>query len=376
MRIAYLLTWDLSNENGVTKKVFLQTQNWQNEGHTVQIFCISIDKNLDLSTDNSVPIMFFKRPGLLNHFLSYNIFIDDIYKSMTAFNPDIIYNRLEIYKFGFNRLYHLAPVIGELNTNDLAIVRTKAMKSLKGFMRFVYSTLVFHRTFQELSGLITVTDELKNIYLKKFPLLKTCVIPNAIDIGNYELYYPKTPTNDKVKFVFIISTGWFAQGLDILLKMATLTQDIFVFNVIGVGKPSNTKVPPNVIFHGYLTRDLYEPIVINSDIGIGGLGLYRTGLHEASTLKVREYLAYGLPVIVGHSDSAFKNNKPEWILEIPNTENGAIEAIEPIKKFALKMCNTRLQNCEVSAYIDSSTYEKKRLGFFQNILSTYSSSNC
>ena len=46
-------------------------------------------------------------------------------------------------------------------------------------------------------------------------------------------------------------------------------------------------------------RKVYEKI----DFGIGSLGLHRVGLSEASSLKVREMLAVGLPVYSSHIDS-------------------------------------------------------------------------
>jgi len=50
-------------------------------------------------------------------------------------------------------------------------------------------------------------------------------------------------------------------------------------------------------------------VIINyvkrADVAIGALATYRKGMKETSTLKVREYLAYGLPVILDHHDPDF-----------------------------------------------------------------------
>ena len=61
----------------------------------------------------------------------------------------------------------------------------------------------------------------------------------------------------------------------------------------------------NIVVHGSLSTSEYFRIASKCDIGIGSLALFRKNLNEASTLKVREMLAMGLPVYSGHKDSAF-----------------------------------------------------------------------
>ncbi|MBX7226689.1 MAG: hypothetical protein K1X55_11695 [Chitinophagales bacterium] len=46
-------------------------------------------------------------------------------------------------------------------------------------------------------------------------------------------------------------------------------------------------------------------------IGIGSLGMHRLGLKEGSVLKVKEYMAMGMPFIIGH-DEIDLINKPEF----------------------------------------------------------------
>ena len=39
MRIAYIITWNLGHNDGVTRKVLRQVQEWKDLGHEVEIFC-------------------------------------------------------------------------------------------------------------------------------------------------------------------------------------------------------------------------------------------------------------------------------------------------------------------------------------------------
>ena len=44
MRIAYIITWNLSHNDGVTRKVLRQVQEWKDLGHEVQVFCATEKK--------------------------------------------------------------------------------------------------------------------------------------------------------------------------------------------------------------------------------------------------------------------------------------------------------------------------------------------
>lgn len=64
------------------------------------------------------------------------------------------------------------------------------------------------------------------------------------------------------------------------------------------------------VCHGVLTSDEYYPVLEICDYGLSSLALERKSLREASTLKVREMLALGLPVYSGHFDQALPQATP------------------------------------------------------------------
>lgn len=66
------------------------------------------------------------------------------------------------------------------------------------------------------------------------------------------------------------------------------------------------------VCHGLMDRSDYYPILAKCDYGITSLALDRKSLREASTLKVREMLALGLPVFSGHADVALPRSR-EWV---------------------------------------------------------------
>ena len=69
----------------------------------------------------------------------------------------------------------------------------------------------------------------------------------------------------------------------------------------------------------FLEKNEFLDIFKTAVAGIGSAGLYEKQMNEACAIKVREYLAAGLPVIIPYKDTAFvDNNLPEWVLELPN----------------------------------------------------------
>ncbi len=61
----------------------------------------------------------------------------------------------------------------------------------------------------------------------------------------------------------------------------------------------------HVIFCGKLEGKNLDEVYDNSDIAIGSLGMYKTGVKSAAPIKLREYCARGIPFIYGYDDISF-----------------------------------------------------------------------
>lgn len=60
-----------------------------------------------------------------------------------------------------------------------------------------------------------------------------------------------------------------------------------------------------VFFCGRQQGEALDRIYDDSDIAIGSLGMYKTGLKSAAPIKLREYCARGIPFIYGYDDTSF-----------------------------------------------------------------------
>jgi hypothetical protein len=86
-------------------------------------------------------------------------------------------------------------------------------------------------------------------------------------------------------------------------------------------------------------------------------------MQEASPLKTREYLAYGIPVIGGYEDTDLDD--AECYLRIGNTEDNVDTEVSRIRRFVQQWRGRALDRSEIETKISSRVKELARLAFFE-----------
>lgn len=76
----------------------------------------------------------------------------------------------------------------------------------------------------------------------------------------------------------------------------------------------------NVIFYGEKTGRELDDIYNMCNIAIASLGMYKIGYKTANSLKVREYMAKGLPVITGCPVDIMQTGDFKYYYEFPNND--------------------------------------------------------
>ncbi len=74
----------------------------------------------------------------------------------------------------------------------------------------------------------------------------------------------------------------------------------------------------SIFFYGVLEGNELENCYENKDIGLGEFGLYKRTINVSSSLKVREYLAKGLPVVCGVHNTSFDEGGEDYHYDFPN----------------------------------------------------------
>jgi glycosyltransferase involved in cell wall biosynthesis len=358
MRIAYVTVHVAPEimEGGVGRKIISQIAMWQAQGHEASLFSLT-------PAAISLPAV---HQFIFNHRL--NLFLREVHRSITLgrmlesireYRADVIYFRYGLYSFPLHRLFNIAPVIVETNTNDLVEYRQRG--------KFLYWMNRFTRTllFAHARGYVVPTHELVGLLrLKAGPPI--CVISNGVDLEKAQVIPPTNHTTPVLTLVGSPGMNW--HGADKLIKLADKYQDLQI-NIVGYSlRDVDVPIPANVHLLGFLGREALHEILSKTDVACGTLALHRKDMHEACPLKVREALACGIPVILGYQDTDLENVDLETILRIPNTEENVIENAGRIRKFAYEMIGKRIEIESIAPYLDQRQKEKVRLEFFQSIL--------
>jgi glycosyltransferase involved in cell wall biosynthesis len=388
MKILYFLNLDQYSKNiGIIQKSFTKKAEWKASGHEVKlVFIYSEEKEKGLIKKYGECRLIKRRtqkvPGqfrMMRLFGSWPKQERELFREIDDFAPDIIYHRtFEISEF-IGRICKNNSTIVELNGNEIGNLFAKKSGGLRFFanrIKAVRIKLSLKRFLRMHKGIVFVTYELSELYKRQSGDYtigpKSIVIPNGIDISSYTKR-KEGSIGGVVKLVFIGTPGAAWHGVDIIIAIAKLTVGVLEFHLIGESINEPGDIPTNVKTYGYLSEADYRKVITGCDIGIGTLALNSAGINEASPLKVREYVAAGLPIIIGYMDTAFETQTPpKWVLQLPNDPAVIMSSVEKIVAFSKSYQNFVVPKSEAELYFSSERLEKKRLSFFQSIVDAQS----
>jgi hypothetical protein len=141
----------------------------------------------------------------------------------------------------------------------------------------------------------------------------------------------------------------------------------WAFDVIGPDREELPERPSNVNVHGTLVPEEYDPILRRADVAIGTLGLYKKGMAQACPLKVREYLARGIPTIIGYKDTDFTEPAP-FLLQVPNGATGVASSRARIADFVERSSRVSVPRAAIE-HLDVSVKEARRLRYINLVAS-------
>lgn len=348
-RIAGLVHGVGGRETGVRRLILDQAAAWSELDPRVEV---GLFVRCEAGTEEAwrgephVVAVRSSRLGIVGRFVAREL----LSAQLTRWRPDVIYLRHSTVSPSIIALAAAFPTVIGGDLDDLDELRIRSP------LRYLYARISRDRLLRRARRIIVVTNE-----IARHPAIvglhrPVSVLPNSIDLAAYpELEVARNPSP---RLVFIGSPGLAWAGVDKIARLASHFPS-WRFDVVGPVPEELPGAPANVVMHGLLALDEYLPIVAQADVAIGPLALHRKGLSEASALKVAEYLAYGLPVILGNAETAFPDGAP-FLLQLPNTENNVDAATQEIRDFVERWRGRRVPRGEVSS-IDSMLVERDRL---------------
>lgn len=360
MRIAYVsLHWPRTRNSGVGKKIQSQLAAWKASGHEARLFMhtSAYESQSDLIDGDH---FFYKVSGKLRTEINRIAAMRQMTEAIRNFHPDLIYLRYSIYVYPAHRLMDIAPAAEEINTNDLT------QHEGLGGLYSLYNRFTRGIFLRRVHGLVTVSRELA-VSSAFAPYHKpTRVIANGCRLDDFPQL--PAPANKIPRLVFIGNPGYLWHGVDKLIDLACRLPDIHI-DIVGYDDlPGFEPLPENLTLHGYLSTQEYQQVLTNADVAISSLALHRVQLEEASPLKSRECLAFGLPLVVAYADTDLDDTDCDFLLKIPNKEDNIQTHAQSIRDFAYQMRGRRADREFLKKYIDADQKEAMRLAFFEELL--------
>ena len=359
MRIAYVsLHWARTRNNGVGKKIRSQIAAWNALGHESRLF-MHAEQYRPVTDLIEADYFFYLHDGKIRTEFSRISAMSEMVDAIRSFQPDIIYLRYGIYVYPVHRLMDIAPIVEEINTNDLS------QHDGLGGIYSLYNRMTRGILLRLVHGLVTVSNELAVSPAFASYHKPTRIIANGVDLNGFPLL--PAPANKRPSLVFIGNPGYIWHGVDKIVALARMFPDLHM-DIIGYDQlPGCGPLPGNLSLHGYLGLDAYQRVLCGADVAISSLALHRVGLHEASPLKSRECLAFGLPLILAYKDTDLDGLDLDFLLQIPNTEDNIQTHAKAIYDFAYQMRGRRADR-RLLMQMDQGMKETQRVDFFKEII--------
>lgn len=350
MRIAYLVALRGGRATGPYKKIAAQVATWAAAGVDVGLFVATgRDAVEDWTALPEAAIVTTPSGDPLGQLRERRALAGAI----AAWDPTLVYERQGLWFPGMDRLARRVPFVVEVNWDDIA-----SMGAVSG-RKAAYNRVTRGRALRRAAAHVYVTNELAIAPHFASFARRSLVLGNGIDLAAYP-QLPAAPGH-RLRLVTIGDPTSPSHGVDDVLALATALPDLDV-DLIG---PLPDNVPANVTTHGVLDLDQYLRVFATATAGIGPLGLYRAGKSEASSLKVREYLATGLPAVVGGEDTDF-GPEARAVLRVPNRPGGVVAHVDGLLRWLERWRGRRVARDSV-AHLDVREKELRRLDFLDGI---------
>lgn len=241
---------------------------------------------------------------------------NDIYKKYEEIceneknNYDLIYMRFNPIFPGFIRLTKKYKGKFVFEHNSIELTEFKANKSVYNVvMSYIFDKSIRKNAF----GFVAVTDQIYKYQKSLYGQINGICIPNGIDVYKYDVR--RTPKYDgkNINLLFVGNIRYW-HGLDRIMNAIAKYKKNGKRNIhLTICGPINEKdsltplikelnLEKSVEFAGPKSQEELNSYFDKSHLAIGALGCYRKNIEYACTLKNREYLSRGIPIVFSEID--------------------------------------------------------------------------
>lgn len=369
MKIVYLIGEALAAHPGLADKIGGQIAHWREAGHEVVLLEHRGQAPAGAADSATGRAALRARHGGGRAALFARLFLQYRFarEQLVRLAPDLVYTRYLFPAPGVGALLRGPfPVVVEVNSDD----RSEYLQ--RGRITGLYNAIARRSSLHGAAGAVFVTRELSTS--PSFSCIEgpRLVLANGIDLS--QIPFTERTTNEVPQLAFVGSPGQAWHGVDKLAALAAQLPDA-QFHVVGPTREACERalggLPGNVHCHGHLGGAEVAELLCRMDFGIGSLALHRNSMNEACPLKVRRYLAHGLPVISGCRDTDIPGSC-DFFLELENEPRNVRDGRERIARF-VECCfrneaPRRAARLFAEQQLAEGTKERKRLEFFEHVL--------
>lgn len=215
------------------------------------------------------------------------------------------------------------------------------------------------RIVRNVDGIIGVTDEIRDYQVARAGRGRSVpsrTVANGVDVRAI----PRTgfvPYDGReLRLAMMSSSHAVWHGTDRLLEAlrAYRGDRKIVVDLIGNGSgtPGTEERIGNAVLrhHGLLQGVALHEAMRGANLGISTLAFFRTGLRQAAVLKTRDYVARGLPVVLGYEDVDLPADCP-FVLRVP--ANDTPLSVEALFAFAERVSSMPDLSADMRAFAES-----------------------
>lgn len=337
MDIAYVTVADLASKSGAVDHVLGISQGLAELGNTVHLIAGASSRDFSSTSTNlihhSVPIAGLSPPKAVAKVAKHALNV------IQQRDIEIVYLRtfpIDYILFTRHLIQMKVPYACELNTITDAEYRAKG-QTLKGIIYRFWEG----RTLAKSLGWLPVTQEIRawaeRISRTQKPFL---IAANGVAIDTAIVKKSRkevrqmlgVPDSLPVLIMAGFSRPW--HGVErALALLAGLPAPVELW-LLGAQRETDRRYIENmapkygvdgaVRVFPWLNKSNTADLVAAADVGIGSLALDRNHMTEAQPLKVRFYLALGLPVLINYRDPRLLNDNLPFVSYVPSNEPKAL----------------------------------------------------
>ena len=370
MKIAYVIATASDKLDGIGNKVVGQSTAWRELGLDARLMVFSPRTGTAMNgaegwiLDMSQPL----GSGILGKVKRLYQYLRGALILM-LWRPDIIYTRAGYRPFGAS-LWQIfgSKVILEINSDLVKEVENHISSGVIDPTEGRRRLKLWKSSLAKCDGMVSVSYQMDVVNKPFLGDKPHAVVWNSVSFTDSKLIERSNQKNRLPKLCFIGAENFSWNGLDLLKNFAAATVGDLEFVVIGASDDGSYS--ENIQIHPYLEHVEMMKVLASCDVGLGTLALFRKGLDECSALKVRDYAALGLPMVLCYKETPFVDKElPMWVLELNNGEDTLIQQKTQIIEFCKQWQCRSFEKIEAEPFYESEIIEGKRVEFMKTFCS-------